>query len=410
MPRVRVVSEIGPLQTVLVHTPGRELLAVTPGTREEYLYDDIIELETARAEHQTMVSVLRRFATVLEVRDLLRDVVASPQVRDALAGGMQDVVRLDSFARRISGTPHTDFVDMLIEGDVEDVGPIARALNRPSYVLPALPNLFFTRDIGIVIGEHVCIGSMRYEARWSEELIIKTLFTHHEALSNGGILYDGSRERRPDRTLEGGDVHPVRDDLLIVGCSDRTSATGLDRLCELVFESTAVTDVVIVVMPGLPTAIHLDMLFTQIDHDVCVISPRHFIGPERLAVLHRRKGQDTLAEVQDLFSVLKSVDFALEPVPCGGTRRAVQEREQWASGCNLLTLKPGVTLAYRRNDETLRELADRGYDVVDADSWLAAGGDAVHCERTVITVAGSELVRGGGGPRCMTLPIRREDG
>src|SRR2546430_1485451 len=197
MPKVHVTSEIGALRTVLVHTPGKELVAVTPGTREDYLYDDIIDLEIAQREH-------------------------------------------------------------------------------------------------------AIIGSMRHGVRWTEELLIKALFRYDRKFENAGILYDGSDEKRINYTLEGGDVHPLRPDLMVLGFSERSSPAALDLLCELVFAHCSVTDVIIVVLPSERTAIHLDMIFTQVDRDLCVVYPPHFVGPERLAVLHRRKPSEGAKEVPNL--------------------------------------------------------------------------------------------------------------
>src|SRR3989441_567051 len=177
----------------------------------------------------------------------------------------------------------------LVEGAIEEAGPIARALNEVGYALPPLPNLFFTRDVGIVIGEHSIIGSMRYGVRWTEELLVKALFRYHPKLENAGILYDGSEEKRTNYTLEGGDVHPIRPDLLVLGFSERSSPAALDHLCDLVFEHCGVTDAIIVVLPNERTAIHLDMIFTQLDRELCGLYPPHFVGPERLAGLHRRQ-------------------------------------------------------------------------------------------------------------------------
>ena len=407
MPSIRVTSEIGPLQAVLVHTPGRELEAVTPANKEDYLYDDLIGLEVSAREHARLKAVLQRFATVYEVSDLLAEVLEERPAREHLIARTLDVVPSEPLAQQLAELPPRAIVKMLIEGTEEEPGPIAGALNETGFVFPPLPNLFFPRDIGMVIGSHAVVGSMRYRIRWTEELLIKTLFAFHPALANRGILYDGAEERRDNYTLEGGDVHVLRDDLLLVGFSERSSPGALDLLSDLAFAQAGVRDVIVVIMPSNPTAIHLDMLFTQIDRELCLIYPPSFIGPERMTILHRTKGQAEVRESHDLFTALNEVGLPLAPVHAGGTRRLSQEREQWASGCNALALAPGVIVTYARNEETLRQLEQSNFAILPSADFLNGASALPPDRRTAITLEGGELVRGGGGARCMTLPVLR---
>jgi arginine deiminase len=411
--RVGVTSEIGRLSAVVCHTPGPELLAVTPATREDFLYDDIIDLEQARREHLQFRSILSRFCEVYEVSELLERVVDLPGVRAFLIERVLDVARSEQLGSQLPEIPASDLVAQFIEGRSALEGPLQQLLNVPIYELPPLPNLFFTRDAAMVTGSGVIIGSMRYTARWTEEILMKALFRYHPDLSNSGIVYDGSEERRAGYTLEGGDLHVLRRDLVMVGLSERSSPGAFDVLAERLVREQGIRDILVVVIPADRAdraMIHLDMIFTMVDREHCVIFPPSFVGPTRNPVLHYRAGRAGMREMPNLSTALREVGLPLDLIHCGGSMRQFQEREQWTSGCNFVALRPGLVLGYARNEHTYEEMRrEAGYRIVRGEPFLKGEEQIEDDAKAIITFEGSELVRGGGGPRCMTLPVRRED-
>src|SRR5690554_6736491 len=165
--RIRVSSEIGPLRAVICHTPGAELLAVTPSNREQFLYDDIIDLDQARREHQRFRAVLARFATVHELRDLLEEIVDEQEVRRFLTERVLQVSGSEPLAGYLNELPGPELIRLFIEGKESPRGPLATLLHKVGYELPPLPNLFFTRDAAMVVNHSVIIGAMKYAVRWT---------------------------------------------------------------------------------------------------------------------------------------------------------------------------------------------------------------------------------------------------
>lgn len=404
MSRVAISSEIGPLKVVICHTPGPELAVVTPANRRDYLFDDLLDLELSRREHARFVEILSRFASVYEISRLLRDVLEIPEGRQYLLAHAGEEIRA-----RSEGASAEEVARLFVEGEESEAGVLAEIVNESGYSLPPLPNLFFSRDAAAVINRHVLVGSMKHEVRWSEEVLAHALFRFHPALANDGILFDGAHERRLNVCLEGGDVHVLRRDLLLVGMSERTTAAGIEVLTTELFRVGEVRDVLVVLMPAHRAAIHLDMIFTQIDRELCCVYPPYFLGPTRLPILHMTRAASGARQMPDLFAALRDVSMPLQPVFCGGKRRTVQEREQWGSACNFFAVAPGQILAYGRNEHTLRSLEDSGFAVLDGAGVVTGDVEPAGRAPCAITFEGSELVRGGGGPRCMTLPILRED-
>jgi len=413
MSPIAIASEIGTLRSVIVHRPGSELETVTPANATELLYNDVLFLDSAEREHRQLTAVLGRTARVHYLRELLADVLAEPEPRQALLDAVCRWHDCPQLAPALAERPADELAHALIEGVRHPEASLAAAINPAGWAIPPSPNAFFTRDPAFCVGSRGIVGAMASQVRGTEAMIMRAVFRWHPLLQGTEGLVDGVAEQAGAAPVkfEGGDVHVLRDDLLVIGCSERTSVAGIDRLLQAVGASGQIIDVVIVLLPRARATIHLDMIFTMLDHDLCAVFEPLVVGPQRSRVVSARVQDGRVARfaIEDgLLSALARLGMPLDPVHCGGDDPVRQVREQWASGANLLALAPGKVIGYARNRGTFEALAARGFRVVHAEDVAAGTVDLLAPGRCAVMMAGAESSRGGGGCRCMTLPVRRD--
>lgn len=410
---IRLDSEIGALNTVVVHTPGQELENMTPATAAEVLYDDILNLPLALGEHQQLKGVLEQVAQVVEFRDLLADVLEREKVRRGLIEELCQLFQCPELIAELDALEPKRLARQLIEGTDKRVDSLEKFLAASRYAIPPLPNTFFTRDATMCVNHKVIIGSMAYKARTAEALLLKSIFKHHPRIDSGGFYFDGTANPDSEVTIEGGDLLVIREDLIVIGYSERTSVAGIDRLMRSIASQGPVTDFVVVEIPKTRATIHLDMIFTMVDRDACVVFPPLITGTQRCRAFHCRfeggaEGGARIREHRGVLEALESLDVKLTPIACGGEDAFNQEREQWASGANFFAFGPGRILGYKHNVHTIESLNRAGFEIVDAEDLLAGRTVLPESGRVAVGITGAELSRGGGGCRCMTMPLSRK--
>lgn len=422
---ISVFSEFGPLRRVLVHRPGQAIDWMVPSQMEELLFDDILDSRQAREEHDAFCRVLQKAgAETLDPEGLLAEVLAQDDAREQLLAALQRRYGLEP--RRVSSLETLDpkqLAAVCIRGlRTESQVPALRFKKRRFFDLDPLPNYFFQRDPQVVMGDRVVISAMATGAREREPYLSRMIFERHPALEGWKDLFrlDSPTSWDPDfeldypyPELEGGDVLIASDEVLLVGLSARTNMQGAMLLAEyLRTEDTSFRHLFLVQLPRKRSYMHLDTVFTFIDHGTClaflpVLEPGQAESARLYAV-------DLTAEALSL-SPLNSVEEALddagmgvELIPCGGSGDLIfQHREQWTDGANAFAMAPGVIALYARNRRTVEELGRRGWRVLKEEEALADGVDLVGQGPTVVTLQSNELSRARGGPRCMTMPLER---
>jgi len=277
-----------------------------------------------------------------------------------------------------------------------------------------LHNFFFTRDSAVTIRDKVLVSRMANLVRGRETRIVESIFDYHPAFNARTVNPARLGAAGPDVTIEGGDVLVASPEILIIGIGARTTAKAVDFLIERIKDLGYRQHIIIQQLPLTPESfIHLDMVFTFLDTNCCMVYEPVIMDTHHFDTVHVEidRGQVvSITEEDNLLSALGKLGMEMNAVFCGGPGdRWTQEREQWHSGANFFALAPGQVIGYGRNQHTTDELSRAGFEIISANDVIDGKVDLDETGRCVVTIDGSELARGGGGCRCMTMPLGREE-
>jgi arginine deiminase len=408
---VDIRSEIGELESVIIHSPGAEVENMTPENAERALYSDILNLNIGLSEFNQLQGVLAKVAKTYEVSDLLQQVVDLPIAREELVSNICLNENTADIREFLLDLPARVLSTALVEGVLMEKDNLTKFLNKGRYELMPLHNFFFMRDSAVCLSNKVLISKMASVVRERESIIMESIFKHHPDFGTETIN-PAHWPQMPNVTIEGGDVIVAREDVLLVGTGTRTTSQGIDFLLNWYKQEKLSKHILVQELPLKPESfIHLDMVFTLLDRHKCMVYEPVILKPNKLQTVHIIVENGKVVSIfneENLLSALNKLGFGLEPVICGGTADAwTQQREQWHSGANFFAIAPGKVIGYARNTYTLDELAKHGFEIIKAKSITNCKTDINDYKKCVIAIEGSELARGGGGARCMTMPVKR---
>ncbi len=411
---ISVNSEIGELEGVILHTPGAEVENMTPQNAQRALYSDILNLSIAKKEYLQLNGVLAKVSKTYQVQDLLVNVLSKETSKQELVSTICKHENSSYLIDELLHIPAKELANLLIEGVPLKRNDLTSFLSHERFSLPPLYNFYFTRDASISIRDKVLISRMANRVRDLECIIMEAIFKHSGIFATSTInpLDYGCND---NTTIEGGDVLIARDDILLIGNSIRTTTHAIDFILrQLVAKNDKGKRYIIVQeLPESPESfIHLDMVFTLLDVDKCMVFEPVILKPNRYQTVQITIQNGKVLEiktVENMLTALKSLGMDLKPIICGGSRDPwIQEREQWHSGANFFAVGPGKVIGYSRNTYTMDEMSKNGFDIIRAKDVLADKINLKDYKKFVLTIDGNELPRGGGGARCMTMPVRRK--
>ena len=404
---IQVKSEIGKLRQVMLHRPDKELEHLVPDDLERLLFDDIPYLKTAQNEHDLFAGIMRgQGVEVVYLEDLIAEVLKENRelkdqfIRQFIEEGnvVDERMRDYLFAYLNEIQDAKELVLKLMSGvragelKVRTKRPLVDLIKTDSqFILDPIPNLYFTRDPFACIGNGVSLNRMYSRTRRRETLFGKYVLENHPNFAGQTPFY---YKREFPYAIEGGDILNLSNQVLAVGISQRTTAEAIELLAQNIFadETSEIETILALDIPAIRAFMHLDTVCTQVDYDKFTIHPG-ILGTLRIFEIRKgdKKGELKVAETNSSLEEVLASHLKLDSVTliqCGGKDRIASEREQWNDGSNTLCIEPGKVVVYDRNYVTNQILRDNGVIVLE--------------------MASSELSRGRGGPRCMSMPLVRE--
>lgn len=404
---IHVNSEIGKLKTVLLKRPGREVENITPFIMERLLFDDIPYLPIIQKEHDYFANTLKECGVeVLYLENLAAESIIAANNKAEFVNKMLDESHIESNYVRdalfeyLMSQDTKKMIDIIMAGvRVKDLDlnhntlyDLATGDDKYPFYMDPMPNLYFTRDPAASIGNGLTINKMTYEARRRESLFMENIIKYHPRFADKGVNIWLNRDF--SFHIEGGDELVLSKDTVAIGISQRTTAQAIEALAKNLFKHSNFKRVLAIKIPNNRAMMHLDTVFTMIDKDKFTIHPGIQANGGQVDTYILTPGENDTINIKartDLQQILKEVlnVSELDLIPCGGGDSIVAPREQWNDGSNTLAVAPNEVITYNRN--------------YVSNDLLRRHGVRVH------EVISSELSRGRGGPRCMSMPLVRED-
>ncbi|PPE06016.1 arginine deiminase [Williamsoniiplasma lucivorax] len=391
--KVHVFSEIGKLKSVLVHRPGDEVENLTPEYLERLLFDDVPFKKVAVEEHNQFTEIMRNNGIeVLYIEELAAETLdQNPKYRETFvdafiseANVRQDLVK--PFKEFLMKMNNLEMVIKMIAGTKKLELGLVNDQDKYPFVADPLPNVLFQRDPFASVGNGITMHHMWSVTRNRETIFPDLVFKLNKRFA-GNVPYFYEREWKD--YIEGGDILVLNKETLIIGESQRTSMAAIEKAAKQIFDKGSYNKIIVLDLPKSRAFMHLDTVFTNIDYDKFIVHPLIFDSIDQFKIYELTKNGKTEIK-KPLIEVLnEATGHKVQLIKCGGEDPIAAGREQWNDGTNVLTIAPGVVIAYERNWVTIDLLKKAGVKV--------------------ITTPSSELSRGRGGPRCMTMPIIRED-